>query len=275
MIQACHRAVAVASKVKASLLMVNSTTENTNIKFTKFCDSSIPIFREWSARRFEWNPRRKLEIPNPRISAKWDTIKIGDRWIAFFYKLDIRVLRGRNNYEQPWFDLWWCLQAAKKLCEDLHFFRISRDFLTVNTYFLTWIQISASEAGSKNWSKKKSFFLFLFSNHFPTSCTYPESILTFTGFSKLKRKKFVRMCDFDWIVDCKYALFWGGYQISAKRGTSKNRSKKKSFFLFCSPTISRQAVVIRKAIRPVPPSLSRSEKSLCGSVILTGFFDCK
>ena len=39
----------------------------------------------------------------------------GDRWIAFFYKLDMRVLRRRNNYEQPWFDLWWGLQAAKKL----------------------------------------------------------------------------------------------------------------------------------------------------------------
>ena len=115
----------------------------------------------------------------------------------------MRVLRGRNNYEQPWFDLWWCLQTAKKLCEDLQFFRISRDFLTVNTYFLTWIP------DIRKW------------------------------------------------------------------GRLKKSIKKKSFFYFCSPTISQQAVLFRKAIRPLPASLSSREKSLCRSVILTGFFDCK
>ena len=64
-------------------------------------------------------------------------------------------------------------------------------------------------------------------------------------------------------------------QISASEVGSKNRSKKKSFFYFCSPTISQQAVLFRKAIRPLPASLSSREKTLCRSVILTGFFDCK
>ena len=32
-----------------------------------------------------------------------------------------------------------------------------------------------------------------------TSCPHPQSIPTFTNFSKLKRKKFVQIGDFDWI----------------------------------------------------------------------------
>ena len=47
------------------------------------------------------------------------------------------------------------------------------------------------------------------------------------------------------------------------------------FFIFFYSSISRQAAVICKAIRPLLASLSSREKTLCGCLILTGFVGCK
>ena len=72
----------------------------------------------------------------------------------------------------------------------------------------------------------------------------------------------------------KYVLFDVDTRYPQVRQAQKIDPTKKSFFYFCSPTISQQAVLFRKAIRPLPASLSSREKSF-RSVILTGFFDCR
>ena len=67
--------------------------------------------------------------------------------------------------------------------------------------------------------------------------------------------------------DCKYVLFDVDTRYPQVRQAQKIDPKKNLFFIF----VLQQAAGIRKAIRPLPPSVSRSEKSLCGCVILTGF----
>ena len=78
--------------------------------------------------------------------------------------------------------------------------------------------------------KNKKFFFCLF-KCFPTRYTYAHSIPTFTGLSKLKRKKFVRIrCVIltgSFTVNTKYALF----EVDI-RYLKKSIQKKKSFFLF-------------------------------------------
>ena len=96
----------------------------------------------------------------------------------------------KNHFGHHIFLLWTFL--IKMLTTDF-----LTGFLTVNMRFF---EISASEVDSKNRSKKKFLFLFFILKYLTASCSYSQSNPTVTGFSKLKRKKFVRMCDFDWIV---------------------------------------------------------------------------
>ena len=93
--------------------------------------------------------------------------------------------------------------------------------------------------------KKNVFFIFVL-QPFPNKS---QSNPTVTGLSKLKRKKFVQIGDFDWIFDCKYSLFWGGYQIYQSEALEKS-IKKKKFFYFFSWSVSESSARIHMAIRP-------------------------
>ena len=123
--------------------------------------------------------------------------------------------------------------------------------------------------------KKKKNFYFAYSSVSKPSAHIRKAIRPLPRSLSWREKSLCRSVILTGFFDCKYALFWGGSQISASEVGSKNRSKKFFFLYFVYSSVCEPSSLIRKTFRPIAGSLSWREKSLCRSVILTGYFDCK